>query len=179
LCCLFTTICAVALFCAQIIALDKYLSLHEWLLWLDCDSLIMNSEVALETLLWSALSAAEDPDNVHLIISEDGAMINTGVMFIRNHEWSKQFLRLVYGEPGNVFEDHSWWEQAAMHHFLNDDFVRTERPEIPKVPQESATAAATWQLTRSHVQFVPQWWINRCVATVVMIVTVAMRWYAA
>lgn len=63
---------------SQIIAIDKYLTSHDWVMWLDCDSLIMNFSIPIEQIVWSALSAAEDPDEVHLIISEDGAMINTG-----------------------------------------------------------------------------------------------------
>ncbi len=65
----------------QIVAIDKYLTLHEWVLWLDCDSLVMNSEVTLEHVIWSALSASEQPDEVHVILSEDGTMINTGELY--------------------------------------------------------------------------------------------------
>ncbi len=59
-----------------------------------------------------------------------------------------------------MFVGHSWWEQAAMHHFLNDDVYMggpLESPTIPTTPLR----ASTWQLTRRHAQYVPQWWINR------------------
>ena len=62
----------------QIVALDKYWDLHDWLVWLDCDSLVMDQSVTLESVIWSALSAAEEPEGVNVIISEDGAMVNTG-----------------------------------------------------------------------------------------------------
>ncbi len=64
--------------CSQIVAIDKYLTLHDWVMWLDCDSLVMNSAFTIESILWSALSAAEEPDDVHVILSEDGTMLNTG-----------------------------------------------------------------------------------------------------
>lgn len=77
--CVCMRVCAAALLCPlQIVALDKYWDLHDWLVWLDCDSLIMRSDVSIETVIWSALSAAERPDDTHLIISEDGVMVNTG-----------------------------------------------------------------------------------------------------
>ena len=64
----------------QIVALDKYILKHDWVMWLDCDSLVMDSNITIESIIWSALSAAEDPENVHVIISEDGAAVNTGVL---------------------------------------------------------------------------------------------------
>ena len=87
-------------------------------------------------------------------------------MLFRTNEWSRGFLLRVYGEDGNVFIGHSWWEQAAMHHLLNDDTSRQHMMAVPSDPVASENAASTWQLTRSHVQYVPQWWINRYIVTV-------------
>ena len=85
-------------------------------------------------------------------------------MLVRSHPWSQKFLARVYGEEGNVFIKHSWWEQAAMHHLLNDDVSTAHDMEVPAVPPLSPLEASTWQLTRQHVQYVPQWWINRYAA---------------
>ena len=66
--------------CCQILAVDKHLTAHDWVLWMDCDSLFMSPDIRLEVLIASALAAAEHPDDVHAILSTDGAMLNTGAI---------------------------------------------------------------------------------------------------
>lgn len=85
----------------------------------------------------------------------------TGVMLLRNHAWTQDFLARVYGEEGNVFVSHSFWEQASMHHVLHDDTT----PVYVNGVREEGIGASAWQVARRHVQFVPQWWINRFVSS--------------
>jgi hypothetical protein len=125
------------------LAVKKFLPHYDWVLWMDCDSLFMNASIRIEALVESALAASEDPDNVHVIVSSDGAMLNTGVVLFRRHPWTMGFLEEVYSAAGGLFVTFPWWEQAAMHFLLNDAPGASER--------------------RAHVQLVPQWWMNRCV----------------
>jgi hypothetical protein len=126
---------------SQIVAVQKYLPLHDWVLWMDCDSLFMNTDMLLEQVIVSALAAADTAADVHAILSSDGAMLNTGVMLFRRHPWTFTFLDEVYSVGNGTFINHPWWEQAAMHYLLND--------------------APSWRQRRAHTQFVPQRWMNR------------------
>ncbi len=160
------TRCVPPLSPPQIAALRKYLWEHDWVLWMDCDSLFMNMDTSLESVLMSALAASEHPEAVNVVVSNDGTMVNTGtaswlsasrvccgltprcahmlagLILVRRCPWSDAFLQRVYDAHGGVFVGHPFWEQAAVHFMLND--------------------APQWRQTREHVQFVPQWWINRC-----------------
>lgn len=92
----------------------------DWVVWLDCDSLVMNADLKIETLLWAAVYAWDSklvplsrqaqlkhrlygnhpgPD---LVLSEDAMMINTGVFAIRNSPWARDFVNKWWtGENSN------------------------------------------------------------------------------
>jgi galactosyl transferase GMA12/MNN10 family len=68
----------------------------EWVLWLDADTVIMNSSIKLESLIPA-------DDNIHLIITTDRRFTaNSGVWLIRNSEWSQQFLFDWWNSKGFV-----------------------------------------------------------------------------
>ena len=54
-----------------------------------------------------------------------------------------------------------------MHHVLHDDTT----PVYANGVRAEGIGASAWQVARRHVQFVPQWWINRCVRNYVAIVS--------
>ena len=58
----------------------------DWVLWTDADTIIMNSDIAIESFLPS--------DNTHdlLVGSDNGGGYNSGVFLFRNTEWTRQFL---------------------------------------------------------------------------------------
>lgn len=60
---------------SKIKAVSKYLNTgkYDWVMWMDCDSFFMNVDLRLEHVL---------NQNYDLIISEDGAMLNSGVFFV-------------------------------------------------------------------------------------------------
>ena len=103
---------------SKIKAVSKYLETgrFDWVMWMDCDSFFMNVNLRLEHVLDSAYD---------LIISEDGAMLNSGVFFIRNTAWSRAFLGRVYGSDNNPLIEHPWWEQASMMFWLHHDEAST------------------------------------------------------
>lgn len=152
----------------KMLALLKHAEQAEWLVWVDCDSFFMNMEVQLEQLLPTQSQCVEhenrapDGQNSHFVVTEDAAMLNTGVFFVRNHRWSLDVLRRAYGvdDSGHIapspFENHPWWEQGALYATL-----------APLVPPTGAQD--TWELeaTRrrnpalgANVTVVPQKWMN-------------------
>jgi len=71
-------------------------STYQWVVWLDADTLIMNQDIPLEDLI---------DERYHFIISKssnghesskDWNRINSGVFFIKNCDWSRQFLTQAY-----------------------------------------------------------------------------------
>ena len=60
---------------------------YKWIFWTDADSLFMNFDHRLEDLI---------DENYNLLITQDMFTISTGHFFIRNCEWSRQFLLDVY-----------------------------------------------------------------------------------
>lgn len=64
----------------------------DWVLWLDADAVIMNSDIRIESFV------PADP-NIHLLVTYDRKFTyNSGAWLIRNSPWSRQFLE-------------TWWNQ--------------------------------------------------------------------
>jgi hypothetical protein len=108
---------------SKILALLKALEnpSYEWVVWMDADTLIMNQGIRLEELI---------DEQYNMMIAEDFQGINAGVFFLRNCEWSSQFLNTVYGRTDCLNE---WLnEQTAMVRVLED---RTYGKRTKIVPQ--------------------------------------------
>jgi mannan polymerase II complex MNN10 subunit len=57
----------------------------DWVFWMDADTVIMNSDIRLESML---------PDNSDFLASQDTRRtVNAGAWMIRNSDWSRQFLQ--------------------------------------------------------------------------------------
>jgi mannan polymerase II complex MNN10 subunit len=88
--------------------IERHLNDYQWVFWTDADSLVMNMDVRLETLV---------DQNCWLVISKDCNGVNSGQFLIRSCPESREFLQQCYAME--QFIDHPWWEQAAIQHYLN------------------------------------------------------------
>merc|ERR1719469_1188059 len=90
----------------------------------------MNMSVTIESVLFTYagithpggdnLDLELDP-SVHMIVSEDSAMLNTGIFFLRCTDWALDFLGRAWGDDNSPWIDHPWWENAAFTwEFLKD-----------------------------------------------------------
>lgn len=117
----------------------------DWWLWFDCDTYFMNMTVTLDSLLYkygraekdgatpSAAGASLDP-NVHMLVAEDHAMLNTGAFFLRSSDWSKDLLQKVWGQENSVWTDHPWWENAAiLWNFLKDNSQKFRETDLATI----------------------------------------------
>ena len=98
-------------FMLQILRSEKYL---HWLLWLDCDALIVSPNMVLPEVL-NSIGVSPDHD---IVVAEDLAPspFNTGVILLRNTAWSVQLLaRLLELAENDGIRNHPWWEQHALH----------------------------------------------------------------
>lgn len=98
---------------SKLLLILKYLSEYDYLIWIDADILIMNSEIKLEDFI-------EKYNSVDIICGSDWKMINTGVIFVKNTDFSREFIRQVYDNKYDPEEDKNQrylnWEQGS---FIN------------------------------------------------------------
>uniref|UniRef100_A0A7S2WUX7 Nucleotide-diphospho-sugar transferase domain-containing protein n=1 Tax=Rhizochromulina marina TaxID=1034831 RepID=A0A7S2WUX7_9STRA len=146
-------------------AMRKHLPRYDYLLYTDADTIVMNQEVKLESLVGDG--------SADVIITEDWNGVNTGVFMLRNSTWTYWFLREAWGLQGSEQEhmalhDRSAggmkypfeYEQRAVHYLLQTE-IWTERhlPRYrPAITFEGAlqTSETMWR----HVQLLPQCALN-------------------
>lgn len=95
--------------------------------WADCDTYFMNMSITVESVLFTYAGREEsgeltlDPE-VHMIVSEDSAMLNTGIFFVKGTRWAEQLFERVWGADDSPWINHPWWENAAIAwQFLKDN----------------------------------------------------------
>lgn len=102
----------------------------DWIVWTDCDTYFMNMTITLDSVLYTyaGRTALEDENDVeldpdvHMIVNEDSAMLNTGIFFVRSSAWVLDFLGRVWGAEDSPWIHHPWWEQASIGwEFLKDN----------------------------------------------------------
>lgn len=67
------------------------LAIHRWF---DADSVVLNPEIPLEIFL-----PANDVGDYHVLATKDQNGLNTGIFFLRVHQWSVQMLLRAVGMP--------------------------------------------------------------------------------
>jgi hypothetical protein len=81
--------------------IEKYLPNYDYIVWIDADILIMNTDITLEYLIHNYLV------NKELLVCQDiGMYANTGFMLIKNTEYMLRLLNTIYALP----------ELAGIHH---------------------------------------------------------------
>ncbi|KAI8146950.1 galactosyl transferase GMA12/MNN10 family-domain-containing protein [Fennellomyces sp. T-0311] len=109
----------------KIDAVQNVLPHYDWIFWTDMDCVIMDSNRSLRDLLNDL--RAQYPGgvrafdkNVDLIVSRPprDPMLNAGVFFMRNSEWSMQFLKEVQ-ESTEWYNKRPAYEQGAMAEVSN------------------------------------------------------------
>jgi len=97
----------------------------------------------------------------HMIASEDGLMLNTGVMLVRASVWSWQFFQKVramtFGK--SPVTQHPWWEQTAMVYLLQLPFTLAhavgQQSDLGKSSVERGFAPACFLLSQKHLNTYP------------------------
>lgn len=113
----------------------------DWVLWLDADVVIMNSSIALESLI------PADP-NIHMVVTSDRRFTaNSGVWLLRNNDWSRQFL-------SDWWNMKTWVRQKGLSLSGDNDafghLVR-QRLQLDERTWTAATAAAAAS-TNAHIR---------------------------
>jgi len=115
-----------------------------------------------QTLGWSDWLLREK--RPHLIASEDGLMLNTGIVLIRASSWSWQFFQKVrsmtFGK--SPVTQHPWWEQTAMVYLLQLPFTLMDAArqdsgleDIGPLAQSRGYAPACFMFSQKQVNGYP------------------------
>lgn len=111
---------------------------YDWVIWLDADLYVMNPELRLEGFITRLMT-----DEHQIMIGSDWKMSNTGMMYIRNTEWSHTFLQAVAGHKG--FEVRGNYEQDAFQDLHEKNFMDAERRIVVAAPREFNSYWFTWE----------------------------------
>lgn len=115
---------------------------HEWILWVDCDSLLSNLNENLVNLANKLIGEnGKRQDEVDLIAAIDEGeteKINTGVLFVRNSQWSVDFLSTVIRKAEDKqLREQRHWEQGAINAMItgrnnewNSKLLKVKRYQI-------------------------------------------------
>jgi hypothetical protein len=91
---------------SKILLLSKYLRKeYDYVIWIDADTFIMSPNVKIEDIIECHMKGKD------ILVAQDYIMINTGVIIIKNTEWSRKFINLIYDQE--QFIEHPNWEQAG------------------------------------------------------------------
>jgi hypothetical protein len=103
---------------------------YEYVVWMDADAYIMNPDVRLENII---VNFSKDKDMLMCIDTVD--TLNSGVLFIKNTEWSKAFFKHLYTMTD--FINHSNWEQGALIDMYKNNTMDTKNHilVLPKTQQ--------------------------------------------
>jgi len=95
---------------SKILLIEKILTNNSYdgVFYIDADALIMNKKKKILDFI------KPFPNKDFIICRDSNNLINTGVFFLRNCEWSKEFLRRVYNET--TWIDHVWYENKPIIH---------------------------------------------------------------
>jgi len=97
---------------SKIVALIKHLPYYDWLLWMDADACILQPDVDLFAPIVNS--------DKHFLFSYDHAGINCGIFAVRNTPDALAYLHKING-MSDRYENHCWWEQAAIHELHRTD----------------------------------------------------------
>ena len=100
---------------SKLTAMKAQLGNHDWIFWTDADSLIMNPDIRLESII------RRSPGSDMILTWEAGAApINTGQWLVRNTSWSAAVLEQI-ADPDCPNPRPHWLEQGALAGWLQED----------------------------------------------------------
>ena len=111
---------------SKIRLLQKHLPQHEYLLYLDADTIVTNYGFDLSPYVDRLRS-----DGSSMLLVRDRMNLNTGVMLLRRSEDAMKLLDLIW--RGDDLIQDRWWEQASLiREYGRSPWVRNVVSVIPK-----------------------------------------------
>jgi predicted O-methyltransferase YrrM len=89
---------------------------YNYVVWIDADTFIMNNTIPIQFFIDNYLQ------NKDILVTKDYIdLINSGVMFIKNTEWSKTFFTELYNQTDFIHSAN--WEQDAIEHMYKTNIL--------------------------------------------------------
>jgi hypothetical protein len=118
---------------SKLLLLKKYLKDFDYLVWIDADILIMNSNITIESFI-------ERYKTYDQITGSDWKMQNTGVWIVKNTDFSYDFLQAVwdneYDIHGDPQERYMNWEQGSVINLMDRNFLDCKNKIKVTYPEE-------------------------------------------
>ncbi|QDS75934.1 hypothetical protein FKW77_003084 [Venturia effusa] len=116
---------------------------HDWIWWMDFDTLITNTNIKVEDILAESLANATDPDSVDYIFTPDCFELNAGSFLTRASPRSHTFInRVAEYHKANATYEHQLSEQDCMRDilfqssFMSNQFVMIPQWKMNAFPEE-------------------------------------------
>lgn len=123
-----------------------HLSDCDYLVWIDGDTYIMDDTVRLEGII------SKHAGDADITVTRDWMLPNLGVILIKNTEWSRKFLELVYDQTQHI--DSPNWEQSAFL-FLHEHNVSDCQSHINILPLEKQSVMNSyWYMYKYKACFI-------------------------
>jgi lipopolysaccharide biosynthesis glycosyltransferase len=123
----------------KVLLLEKYLrsSTYDYLVWIDADMMIMNPSITLEYLIVNYVC-----DKEMLLAIDCGDQINTGFWIVKNSDYCRTVLKLIFNLPELCGDYH---EQGVLNQLYNKNVMGLkERCEIiPEIESRLVNASMT------------------------------------
>jgi len=103
---------------------------YDYVVWIDADTLIMNPEKKLEDFIGALMGDSD------LMVAKDWTRINSGVIFVKNTEWSKKFLEEVYSKE-EFIHDPDWDQKSLQYCYDNNILDSREHVHVLPLYQQS------------------------------------------
>ena len=145
----------------------------EWLLWVDADTIILNTHIPIEVFL----PPSQEWGDINLMISHDMNGLNNGVFPIRVHPWSAELLSAIVAfRHYRPNDELTFRDQSAMSYLLEDHKFDSHTLIVPQrwfnaYQGEHNETLAPFQVRRGdflvHFAGVPdrdnrmKYWLNR------------------
>jgi len=88
---------------------------YDYVVWIDSDTLIQNFRKRIEEFIFSFQGKKD------ILMTKDFHMLNSGVIFIKNTKWAKDFFNQVYAQVQFIHDPN--WEQTAIQYLLEDSKI--------------------------------------------------------
>jgi len=111
----------------------KYIDIYDYIIWIDADILIMNDIIKFTDFI-------DTYNSYDIVVGSDFRMINTGIMIIKNTDFSKNFINQIDINEYDPLEDdkerYQNWEQGSFINLYDKNYLNCQEKIKVTVPTE-------------------------------------------
>ena len=108
---------------SKLLLLLKYIDNYDYIIWIDADILIMNHDISFEDII-------KKYEEYDIVCGSNERMINTGILIVKNTDFTKTFLKMVYENEYNHLEDpnerYQNWEQGSFINLWDKNYLNCQ-----------------------------------------------------